>query len=62
MRHAEWDEYKVRVRSLSDAPVMVTEVVLIDPLETRVVALADRGELMGMPRARRSGATRAPAS
>src|SRR5688572_23683189 len=46
MRHAEWDEYVVRVRSLSDVPVQVSEVVLADPLGTRVIALADRGELL----------------
>src|SRR5690349_17630495 len=42
---AEWDEYLIRVRTLSDAPVEVREVLLFDAVDHRVEARSDRASL-----------------
>ena len=44
-RDAEWDEYLIKVRSLSGEPLEVREVVLFDALDQRVEARTDRSGL-----------------
>ena len=43
---AEWDEYLIRVRSLSDEPFELREVAIFDALDHRIETRADRGGLV----------------
>jgi TonB family protein len=45
-RDAEWDEYLIRIHSLSDEPVEVREIAIFDALDYRIEARADRGALV----------------
>ncbi len=45
-RNADWDEYHVRMRNLSESRVEVTEFAVIDSLGTRVLAGNDRKDLV----------------
>lgn len=43
---ADWDEYLIRARALTDEPVRITEIVIFDALDARVVSPAERSELV----------------
>ncbi len=45
-RDAEWDEYHIRIRALSDEAVEIREIVIFDALDHRIEARTDRGELV----------------
>ena len=45
-RDAEWDEYLIRIRSLSDEPVEVREIVIFDALDQRIEPRSNRAELV----------------
>ena len=45
-RNADWDEYHVRVRNLSEAPIELTGIAVFDSLGTRLLAGADRKDLV----------------
>ena len=46
VRDAEWDEYLIRIRALSDAPVEIREIAIFDALGQRIESRSDRGELV----------------
>ncbi len=46
VRDAEWDEYLIRIRALSDEPVEIREVTIFDAFDHRIAPRADRGELV----------------
>lgn len=43
---ADWDEYLVRVRSLSDEPVELREIAIYDELDHRIVSRSNRSDLV----------------
>ena len=45
-RDAEWDEYLIRIRALSDEPVEIRELAIFDTLDHRIESHPDRGELV----------------
>lgn len=45
-RDAEWDEYLIRIRALSDEAVEIREIVIFDALDQRIKARSDRGDLV----------------
>ncbi len=45
-RDAEWDEYHIRIRALSDEAVEIREIVIFDALDQRIEARSDRGDLV----------------
>lgn len=45
-RKANWAEYLLRVENLSERPIQVVEVVVVDSLNTRVESLAGRKQLV----------------
>lgn len=42
---AAWDEYRIRIRSLSDEPVKIREVAIFDALDHRIESRSTCGEL-----------------
>ncbi len=45
-RNANWDEYLLRVSNQSDQPIQVTELVVVDSLNTRIESQAGRKQLV----------------
>ena len=45
-KNADWDEYLLRVGNASGQPIQVLSVTVIDSLDTRIGALADRKQLV----------------
>lgn len=45
-KNADWDEYLLRVRNLSDAPIRITGVAIYDSLDTRLESSANRKNLV----------------
>ena len=45
-RDAEWDEYHIRIRALSDEAVEIREIVIFDALDHRIEVRTDRGDLV----------------
>ena len=45
-RDAEWDEYHIRIRALSDEAVEIREIAIFDALDQRIEARTDRGDLV----------------
>ena len=45
-RDAEWDEYLIRIRALSDEPIEIREIAIFDLLDQRIDARSERGELV----------------
>jgi hypothetical protein len=45
-RDAEWDEYLIRIRALSDETVEIREIAIFDALDHRVESRSDREELV----------------
>ncbi len=45
-KNADWDEYLIRVRNLSDQPIQVTRVTVVDSLNTRIESQSGRKELV----------------
>ena len=45
-RDAEWDEYLIRIRALSDEAVEIREIVIFDALDHRIEVRTDRGDLV----------------
>ena len=45
-RDAEWDEYLIRIRALSDEPVEIREIAIFDALDQRIGTRSDRGDLV----------------
>jgi hypothetical protein len=50
-RDADWDEYRIRIRSLSNEPVEIREVAIFDALDHRIESRSDFGELVDGTRA-----------
>jgi len=48
--NANWDEYLLRVRNLSDEPIRITGVTVYDALDTRVESSANIDNLISMSR------------
>ena len=49
-RNADWDEYRLTVRNLSEAPVRLERVLVIDSLDRAVETAASRKELVRQSR------------
>jgi TonB family protein len=47
---ADWDEYLIRIRALSDEPMEIREIAIFDALDHRVEPGSDRGDLMAAAR------------
>ncbi len=45
-KNADWDEYMLRVRNLSDEPIRITGVAVYDSLDTRLESSANRKNLV----------------
>ncbi len=45
-KNADWDEYLLRVRNLSDEPIRITAVAILDSLDTRHESSANRKKLV----------------
>lgn len=45
-KNADWDEYLLRVNNLSDRPIQVTRITVIDSLETSIESQAGRKQLV----------------
>ena len=45
-KNADWDEYLLRVRNRSDQPISVTQLVVVDSLETRIEPQSGRKQLV----------------
>jgi len=45
-KNADWDEYVLRVRNQSDQPLTVTQLAVVDSLDTRVETQSGRKELV----------------
>ncbi len=45
-KNADWDEYLLRVSNLSDQPIQVTRVIVVDSLDTRVESQPKRKQLV----------------
>ena len=45
-RNADWDEYLMTVSNRSDRPIEVTDVIVVDSIDTRVASQADRKQLV----------------
>jgi hypothetical protein len=45
-RDAEWDEYLIRIRALSDETVEIREIAIFDALDHRIESRSDREELV----------------
>lgn len=50
VENANWDEYLLRVRNLSDEPVRITGVTVYDSLDTRLQSSANINNLVSMSR------------
>ncbi len=45
-KNADWDEYLLKISNQSKQPIQVTELVVVDSLNTRVESLPDRKQLV----------------
>ena len=45
-KNADWDEYLLRVSNLSDQPIQVTRVIVVDSLDTRIESQSRRRHLV----------------
>jgi hypothetical protein len=45
-RNADWDEYLLRVNNQSDEPIIVTQLTVVDSLDTRIEAQSGRKQLV----------------
>ena len=45
-KNADWDEYLLRVSNLSDQPIQVTRVIVVDSLDTRIESQPNRKQLV----------------
>jgi hypothetical protein len=45
-KNADWDEYLLRIQNLSDEPLKVTRIVVVDSLDTPVTPMPGRKELV----------------
>jgi hypothetical protein len=45
-KNANWDEYLLRVANLSDRPIEITRIVVVDSLDTRIDSLSERKPLV----------------
>lgn len=45
-KNADWDEYLIRVQNLSDQPIRVTNIVVLDSLGTRIESRGERNQLV----------------
>lgn len=45
-RNADWDEYLMTVSNRSDQPIQVTDIVVVDSIDTRVESQAGRRQLV----------------
>jgi hypothetical protein len=45
-RNADWDEYQLRVSNQSDQPIKITEVFVVDSLDTRIESQSRRKSLV----------------
>ncbi len=45
-KNADWDEYLLRVSNLSDQPIQVTRVIVVDSLDTRIESQPKRKQLV----------------
>jgi hypothetical protein len=45
-RNADWDEYQLRVSNQSDQPIKITEVFVVDSLNTRIESQSRRKSLV----------------
>jgi len=45
-KNADWDEYLLRVSNLSDQPIQVTRVIVVDSLDTRIESHPKRKQLV----------------
>lgn len=45
-KNADWDEYLVKISNQSKQPIQVTELIVVDSLNTRVESLPDRKQLV----------------
>ena len=45
-KNADWDEYLLRVSNLSDQPIQVTRVIVVDSLNTRIESQPGRKQLV----------------
>lgn len=46
VQDAEWDEYRIQIRALSDEPVEIREIAIFDAFEHRIASRTNRGELV----------------
>ncbi len=45
-KNADWDEYLLRIRNLSDQPIQVIRVIVVDSLDTRIESQPKRKQLV----------------
>ena len=45
-KNADWDEYLLRIRNLSDQPIQVTRIIVVDSLDTRIESQPKRKQLV----------------
>ena len=45
-KNADWDQYLLRVSNLSDQPIQVTRVIVVDSLDTRIESQPKRKQLV----------------